>query len=126
MDDEGCEALFEPKKKTLILEGMNFETGKAELREDSKTILDGVAESLVANGEIKVQVSGHTDNTGSAALNKRLSQARVESVRQYLVSKGAAPDGLTAVGSGPSKPVASNKTASGRTQNYRVELTRLN
>ena len=105
---------------------MNFETGKAELTPESQTILDGVAESLVANDSIKVQVGGHTDNTGSAAVNKRLSAARANSVREYLVSKGVAADRLTAVGFGPTKPVASNRTAAGRAQNRRVELTRLN
>jgi outer membrane protein OmpA-like peptidoglycan-associated protein len=126
VDEEGCQVLFEPAKKSLILEGVNFETGKAELTPESQAILDGVAESLVANEEIKVQVGGHTDNTGSAALNKRLSAARAETVRQYLVSKGVAAERLTARGYGPSKPVASNKTAEGRAQNRRVELTRLN
>jgi OOP family OmpA-OmpF porin len=118
--------LFEAGKKALILEGVNFETGKADLTPESRTILDGVAESLVANVEIRVQVGGHTDSRGSAALNKRLSAARAESVRQYLISKGVAADRLTAAGFGPSKPIASNKTAAGRAQNRRVELTRLN
>jgi OOP family OmpA-OmpF porin len=126
VDEEGCQVLFEAKRKTLILEGVNFETGKSELTGESQTILDAVASSLVANEEIKVQVGGHTDNTGSAALNKRLSQARAESVRQYLISKGVAADRLTAAGFGPSKPIASNKSAAGRAQNRRVELTRLN
>jgi outer membrane protein OmpA-like peptidoglycan-associated protein len=126
VDEEGCQVLFEPAKKSLILEGVNFATGKAELTPESQAILDGVAESLVANEEIKVQVGGHTDNTGSAAVNKRLSGARAETVRQYLISKGVAADRLTARGYGPSKPVASNKTAEGRAQNRRVELTRMN
>jgi outer membrane protein OmpA-like peptidoglycan-associated protein len=126
VDDEGCQVLFEAGKKALILEGVNFETGKADLTPESRTILDGVGESLVANEEIRVQVGGHTDSRGSAALNKRLSAARAESVRQYLISKGVAADRLTAAGFGPSKPVASNKTAAGRAQNRRVELTRLN
>jgi outer membrane protein OmpA-like peptidoglycan-associated protein len=126
VDEEGCQVLFEPKKKTLILEGVNFETGKADLTEESKTILNGVAESLVANEEIKVQVSGHTDSRGSAALNKRLSQARATSVKNYLIEKGVAADRLTAVGYGPSRPIASNKTEAGRAQNRRVELTRTN
>ncbi|HET6576820.1 MAG TPA: OmpA family protein [Gemmatimonadales bacterium] len=125
VDEEGCQVLFEQSKKTLILEGVNFETGKAELTPESQTILNGVAESLVANDSIKVQVGGHTDNTGSAAVNKRLSAARANSVREYLVSKGVAADRLTAVGFGPNKPVASNRTAAGRAQNRRVELTRV-
>jgi len=126
VDEEGCQILFEEAKKTLILEGVNFETGKAELTPESRTILDGVAESLVANESIKVQVGGHTDNTGSAAVNKRLSTARASAVRDYLISKGVAADRLTAAGFGPGKPVASNRTAAGRAQNRRVELTRLN
>jgi outer membrane protein OmpA-like peptidoglycan-associated protein len=126
VDEEGCQVLFEKAKKSLILEGVNFATGKAELTPESQAILDGVAESLVANEEIKVQVGGHTDNTGSAALNKRLSAARAEAVRQYLISKGVAAGRLTAAGFGPSRPIASNKTAAGRAQNRRVELTRLN
>jgi outer membrane protein OmpA-like peptidoglycan-associated protein len=126
VDAEGCQVLFEPTRKVLILEGVNFETGKAQLTPESQTILDGVAASLVANDAIKVQVGGHTDNTGSAAVNKRLSKARAEAVRVYLISKGVAAVRLTAVGFGPSKPIASNKTAAGRAQNRRVELTRLN
>jgi OOP family OmpA-OmpF porin len=125
VDQEGCQVLFEQSKKTLILEGVNFETGKADLTPESQTILDGVAESLVANDSIKVQVGGHTDNTGSAAVNKRLSAARANAVREYLISKGVAADRLTAAGFGPSKPIASNRTAEGRAQNRRVELTRL-
>jgi outer membrane protein OmpA-like peptidoglycan-associated protein len=126
VDAEGCQVLFQPTKKTLILEGVNFETGKATLTPESETILNGVAESLVANDSIKVQVAGHTDNTGSSAVNARLSKQRAESVRQFLVAHGVAEDRLTAKGFGPSKPIASNKTAEGRAQNRRVELTRTN
>jgi OOP family OmpA-OmpF porin len=126
VDAEGCQVLFEEKKKSLILEGVTFETGKADLTPESQAILDGVAESLVANEEINVQVGGHTDNTGSRALNRRLSKARAEAVRIYLVDHGVAADRLTSKGFGPDKPVASNKTAEGRAQNRRVELTRTN
>jgi outer membrane protein OmpA-like peptidoglycan-associated protein len=126
VDDEGCQVLFQPTKKTLILEGVTFETGMSTLTPESETILNGVAESLVANDTIRVQVTGHTDNTGSLALNRRLSRARADAVRTYLISRGVAEDRLTARGFGPDQPVASNKTAEGRAQNRRVELTRLN
>ena len=126
VDAEGCQVLFQPTKKTLILEGVNFETGKSVLTPESETILNGVAESLVANDSIRVQVTGHTDNTGSLALNRRLSRARADAVRTYLISRGVAEDRLTSRGFGPDQPVASNKTVDGRAQNRRVELTRLN
>jgi outer membrane protein OmpA-like peptidoglycan-associated protein len=126
VDAEGCQILFQPTKKTLILEGVNFETGKSALTPESETILNGVAESLVANDTIRVQVTGHTDNTGSLAVNRRLSRARADAVRAYLISKGVAEDRLTARGFGPDQPIASNKTAEGRAQNRRVELMRLN
>ncbi len=126
VDAEGCQVLFQPTKKTLILEGVNFETGKSTLTPESEAILNGVAESLVANDSIRVQVAGHTDNTGSLALNRRLSRARADAVRTYLISRGVAEDRLTARGYGPDQPVASNRTAEGRAQNRRVELTRIN
>ena len=126
VDAEGCQVLFEPAKKTLILEGVNFETGKSTLTPESEAILNGVAESLVANDSIRVEVVGHTDNTGSLALNRRLSLARAEAVRQYLASHGVAEDRLRARGLGPAEPVASNRTPEGRAQNRRVELRRLN
>ena len=126
VDAEGCQVLFQPTKKTLILEGVNFETGKSTLTPESETILNGVAESLVANDSIRVQVTGHTDNTGGLALNRRLSRSRADAVRTYLISRGVAENRLTARGFGPDQPVASNKTADGRAQNRRVELTRLN
>lgn len=126
VDGEGCQVLFEPTRKTLILEGVNFETGSATLTSEAQAILDGVAEALVAHDTIRVQVTGHTDNTGGRALNQRLSRDRAESVRQYLVSKGVPEDRLTARGMGPDEPVASNRTAEGRAQNRRVELRRLN
>jgi outer membrane protein OmpA-like peptidoglycan-associated protein len=126
VDAEGCQVLFEPTRKTLILEGVNFEVGKATLTPESETILTAVAEALVANDSVRVQVTGHTDNTGSLALNRRLSLARAQSVREYLISKGVAEDRLTARGFGPDQPVATNRTAEGRAQNRRVELTRTN
>jgi outer membrane protein OmpA-like peptidoglycan-associated protein len=126
VDAEGCQVLFEPTKKTLILEGVNFETGKSTLTPESEAILNGVAESLVANDSIRVEVRGHTDNTGSMAVNRRLSAERAQAVSDYLETKGVAADRLKARGMGPDQPVATNRTAEGRAQNRRVELRRLN
>jgi len=74
------------------------------------------------NATIALDVEGYTDNTGSAATNKKLSQARANAVVAYLKKKGIAANRLTAKGFGPENPIADNKTAAGRAQNRRVEL----
>ena len=96
VDAEGCQVLFEQAKKTLILEGVNFDTGKAELTPESQAILDGVAESLVANEDIKVQVAATPTTPAPRRSTSGCRQARAESVRQYLISKGVAANRLTA------------------------------
>jgi len=126
VDAVGCRILFQERQTTLILEGVNFETGKADLTDAARAILLTVAQSLVANPEIRVEVGGHTDITGSRALNMRLSQARAESVQRFLTQNGVSADRLSAQGYGPDKPVATNNTRAGRAQNRRVELTRQN
>jgi OOP family OmpA-OmpF porin len=85
-----------------------------------------VAASLKDFPDIKIQVSGHTDDTGSAAHNLRLSEARATTVMNYLISKGVSPSMLSEKGYGETEPVADNKTAEGRAQNRRVGLRRLN
>jgi outer membrane protein OmpA-like peptidoglycan-associated protein len=125
VDAAGCPILFTEARTPVILRGVTFETGKSALKPESYTVLDIVAASLVANPDIRIEIAGHTDNTGSAATNERLSQARAEAVRAYLASKGVAPDRMVAKGYGPSVPVATNATAAGRAQNRRVELRQL-
>ena len=124
VDEKGCPKLFEGAARTVVLEGVTFATGKTDLTDESRAILTNVAQSLVANPEVHVQIAGHTDNTGSRKTNMRLSQARADAVRDFLEANGVAPDRVTAKGYGPDKPVASNRTAEGRAQNRRVELNR--
>ena len=88
-------------------------------------MVEGVAESLREWPEVKVEIQGHTDGRGSAVINLRLSQARAEAARLYLVQKGISPDRLTAAGYGKSRPIANNNTAEGRQNNRRVELHRI-
>jgi outer membrane protein OmpA-like peptidoglycan-associated protein len=126
VDETGCPKLFEGAKKTVILQGVTFATGKSELTEDDKVILVDVARSLSANPSVRVQVGGHTDNTGSRTTNMRLSKARAQTVEKFLEANGVSPAQVTSAGFGPDTPVASNKTAEGRAMNRRVELKRLN
>lgn len=130
VDQVGCVILFREERTpgarpTVILRGVNFQTGRSALTPESFAVLDQVAASLVANPEINIEVAGYTDNTGSAAVNTRLSRARAIAVRAYLARKGVAPSRMVARGFGPSGPVTSNATAAGRAQNRRVELHKL-
>ncbi len=125
VDAVGCPALF-GGGASLVLQGVNFETGKAVLLPESQAILDRVATSLVDNPTVTVEVGGHTDNTGRKAANVRLSQARASTVRDYLISKGVDGARITAKGYGPDQPVADNTTVAGRAANRRVELTKTN
>jgi len=126
VDAAGCPILFTEARTPVVLRGVTFETGRSALNPDSYTILDIVAASLIANPDIRIEIAGHTDNTGSTATNMRLSQARAEAVRAYLATKGVAPGRMVANGYGPSQPVAPNTTPTGRAQNRRVELRQTN
>ena len=126
VDATGCAVIFEEGRKTVVLEGVTFATGKAVLTPEAMVVLDRVALALVNAPNVTVEVQGHTDNTGSAAINSRLSGLRAVSVRAYLASKGVDAARMTAKGYGPSQPVSPNTTVQGRAQNRRVELLRTN
>ncbi|GAB5533916.1 MAG: hypothetical protein Rubg2KO_01650 [Rubricoccaceae bacterium] len=110
---------------SLTLGGVEFETASATLRPASTQTLEGVAAMLQQHSEVRLRVEGHTDNTGSASGNERLSQQRAESVRDFLVSRGIAESRLVPVGVGQSQPIASNDTEDGRQRNRRVVLVQL-
>lgn len=121
---DSLRAMTAAKNTRVTLRGVNFEVNKAVLLPESKDILGDVAASLVANPEVRIEVAGHTDNTGSRALNERLSLARAEAVMAFLIEHGVEANRMVAHGYAWDQPVASNKTASGRAQNRRVELRR--
>lgn len=104
------------------IKNLEFDLGKASIRETSFPSLDRVAELLV-NKNFSLKLAGHTDNTGSNSLNMRLSKDRAEAVKAYLVARGANASRIEAVGYGASQPIADNSTAEGRQQNRRVEFT---
>lgn len=126
VDATGCPQLFQGAAKTIVLPGVTFASGKSTLSDESKAALVETAKALAANPEVRVEVAGHTDNSGSRKSNLKLSASRAKSVEDFLEANGASPGQVTSHGYGPDKPIASNKTAEGRAQNRRVELTRLN
>ena len=107
---------------TLVLHGVNFEFNKANLTVNAKTLLDQVADALLARKDIKVEIDGHTDGKGSGPYNMKLSDRRAASVKQYLVGRGIDADRMTTKGFGKTMPIADNNTDAGRELNRRVEL----
>jgi OOP family OmpA-OmpF porin len=111
-------------KKIELKDKIFFDTAKATIKSESHSLLDETAAVLNAHPEVKrVLVEGHTDNRGGAAANQKLSAARAQAVRDYLVGKGVAATRLGAKGFGETQPIADNKTAKGRDTNRRVEFS---
>ncbi len=106
----------------VVMKNIFFPNGKATLLPESYAELGKVLIFLQDNATLKLEISGHTDNLGGAAINKKLSESRAKSVVNYLVSQGVDESRLTYVGYGPAQPVASNKTKAGQAQNRRVEF----
>jgi OOP family OmpA-OmpF porin len=102
--------------------GITFELGSARIAASSKPTLDEAVKTLEDNPDYDVRIVGHTDNTGSRETNMKLSEKRAESVKRYLVRHGIDADRIKTRGRGPDRPVASNDTAEGRTQNRRIEF----
>jgi outer membrane protein OmpA-like peptidoglycan-associated protein len=103
---------------------IHFATGKAEVLPESKPTVDQIVALLKKRPNLKVGVEGHTDNTGSAAANKTLSQVRAKSVATEIAAAGISPTRLEAVGYGQERPIADNRLEDGRTKNRRVEIVK--
>ncbi len=113
-------------KGFVDLYGIYFDVDKTDVKPESSATLDEVASLLKIDRSLKLEISGHTDNTGQAAHNQKLSKGRAAAVVQALVTKyGIDPHRLVAKGYGDSKPVAPNTTDDGRAKNRRVELRKL-
>ena len=111
--------------KSIRLSNVFFETGSSLLLPDSKIQLNKLVAALSANPDVSIEVSGHTDNVGNPVSNLELSQARAESVKNYLVVKGINSSRLKAVGYGQEKPVEPNTTEAGKQANRRTEFSLL-
>ncbi|MFS8606855.1 MAG: OmpA family protein [Gammaproteobacteria bacterium] len=123
-DNRGC--VVQTTQQTLRLQGVNFEFNSATLTTEAREILLGVAEALRGEPNLRAEIAGHTDSSGSDQYNLELSQRRAEAVRDFLVSQGIAASRLIARGYGESQPIADNSTESGRALNRRVEFRVLN
>jgi outer membrane protein OmpA-like peptidoglycan-associated protein len=108
--------------KKVVLNNILFETGKSILTTSSYAELDRLYNILIDNAQMKIEISGHTDKTGSEPINFKLSQDRAKSVVEYLVRKGIDRSRLEYKGFGSLQPLADNATAAGRTKNRRVEF----
>lgn len=111
------------KGSVSVLKNIFFDVDKFDLKEKSITELEKIVQFLTENPQIRVEISGHTDNTGSAAYNQQLSEKRAKSVYSYIVGKNINPSRLAWKGYGSSKPIQPNDTEEGRQQNRRIEFT---
>ncbi len=118
VDAQGC-----PLVGSITLRGVHFATNSAHLTPQSATILDPIAAELTAHPRLRIEVQGYTDGRASQAFNLKLSRARAESVREYLIAHGVPAEELTAKGYAKRRPVATNRTAAGRALNRRVVLS---
>jgi outer membrane protein OmpA-like peptidoglycan-associated protein len=103
---------------------INFDTGKSDIKPESMPIIDQIAVLMKAHADLKISIEGHTDNVGTPASNKTLSEQRAKSVMNAVVQKGIAAGQLSAVGWGQDKPIADNRSEDGRAKNRRVEIVK--
>jgi OOP family OmpA-OmpF porin len=134
VDKDGCPIEVTERETEMLDTGMirlqdiNFETGKADLLPESMPSLDIVGQVLTKWPDLRIEIGGHTDSRGSVSYNQKLSEARVNSVLDYLIEKFPAlkREQFTAVGYGESKPLAPNTNALNMAKNRRVEFKVLN
>ncbi len=108
--------------KVTFESGILYATNSSTLNTSSRESLNKFAQSLIENPDTDVKIYGHTDSTGSDAINNPLSEKRAESVYNYLVSRGVSGTRMVSQGFGSTDPVADNSTVAGRAQNRRVEI----
>jgi outer membrane protein OmpA-like peptidoglycan-associated protein len=109
----------------IVTHGINFDNDRATIKPESMGTLNLIVDVLKNNPEIRFDIQGHTDNSGSAAHNLALSRERAEAVKQQLISMGVESTRLSTKGMGDTKPIADNNSPEGRANNRRVEFVTL-
>jgi outer membrane protein OmpA-like peptidoglycan-associated protein len=108
--------------KINIPNDISFDVGSAAIKPQLRAVLDPFATSLQGDPAAQITIVGHTDSTGSDALNNRLSIERADSVRDYIVTRGVAAGRVSTAGRGDREPIADNNSDAGRAKNRRVEI----
>ena len=108
----------------IITYGITFDIGKATIKPESMTEINRIFDLMNQNPNLKFEVQGHTDNTGTVAGNQKLSEQRAQAIVAKLVEMGISADRLSAKGLGQSAPLADNSTEEGRAKNRRVEFVK--
>jgi outer membrane protein OmpA-like peptidoglycan-associated protein len=107
----------------LRLVGLNFDSGKSEIKQENLDLLAKVERAIDVFPRSELTIEGHTDSYGSDEMNQTLSQSRAEAVQQYMINAMRLPSyRLIATGYGETNPIANNETASGRAQNRRIDI----
>lgn len=121
--EEITKELAEKGKATLYI---NFDVDKANLTADGKQVVEQIGQALIQDSSLRISIEGHTDNTGKAEHNKKLSTERAHAVMQNLITDGISKDRLEAKGFGAEHPLVDNNSEENKAKNRRVELLKIN
>ncbi len=111
-----------PMKSNWVLVGVNFAYNSAKLKNESFPVLWHAVQVLLTNSDVRVEIQGYTDNIGSEKNNMKVAIKRAQTVKDYLMARGVSADRMIIKGYGEANPIASNKTAKGRSMNRRIEF----
>jgi len=125
VQEVAADAMFEALSKDGFMAlYINFDTGKAEIKPESQGTVAQIVALLNGHEDLKLSIEGHTDNVGTPAANKTLSEQRAKAVMAAVIKGGVAASRLSAIGWGQEKPVADNRSEDGRAKNRRVEIVK--
>lgn len=125
LEGKTIQVSYAPEMKETVSSksySIEFETGSAIIKAESYAVLDEIMKSAIVAEGLKLGIYGHTDNTGNADANQKLSEDRANSVKNYLLGKGLSAGRVETKGYGQTQPIADNKTADGKARNRRVQI----